>query len=74
MLNARITFGNIQASEHEATHVTTIKQGENVACCIEEECFNPPPTYSRIGKINLVDDVQIHFLCGLQKSLFSSPM
>ena len=50
VLNARITFGNIQASEEEAQYVTTLKSEEEVTCCIAEECFDIPENYGRLGK------------------------
>ncbi|XP_005093242.1 ankyrin repeat domain-containing protein 13D [Aplysia californica] len=49
VLNARITFGNIQASEQEARYVTTVKTPEQITCSIEEECFNAPASYGRLG-------------------------
>ncbi|GFO07626.1 ankyrin repeat domain-containing protein 13b [Plakobranchus ocellatus] len=49
VLNARITFGNIQASEADARYVTTLKAGEEVTCCIDEECFAVPAGYGRLG-------------------------
>lgn len=57
MLNARITFGNIFASDAPAPGVTYIEaNGDTPMCCVvDESCFDAPNTYSVLGgcKTNL---------------------
>ncbi|RUS84808.1 hypothetical protein EGW08_007423 [Elysia chlorotica] len=76
VLNARITFGNIQASEDEAQYVTTAKSEEGITCCIDEECFVPPENYGRLGgeshheRLRDEDDELLQF--AIQQSLVES--
>lgn len=51
VLNARITFGNIFASDSPAPGVTHIPESaESPMCCaIDESCFDAPATYSVLG-------------------------
>ncbi|BFZ19103.1 hypothetical protein BsWGS_22142 [Bradybaena similaris] len=76
VLNARITFGNIQASESEAQYVTPVHSEENVTCSIDDECFNAPPSYGRLGgdghheRLRDEDDELLQF--AIQQSLVDS--
>ncbi|XP_059144380.1 ankyrin repeat domain-containing protein 13D-like [Physella acuta] len=76
VLNARITFGNIQAIENEAQYVTSVKTPDIVTCVIEDDCFNPPVTYGRIGgdshheRLRDEDDQLLQF--AIQQSLIES--
>ncbi|ELU00132.1 hypothetical protein CAPTEDRAFT_220273 [Capitella teleta] len=53
VLNARITFGNIFASDATAPGVTHIPEcdGTPMCCSIEESCFDAPTTYSVLGEL-----------------------
>ncbi|CAL1544586.1 unnamed protein product [Lymnaea stagnalis] len=76
VLNARITFGNIQAIENEARYVTSIKTPEMTTCSIDDECFSPPGNYGRIGgdshheRLRDEDDELLQF--AIQQSLIDS--
>ena len=50
VLNVRVTFGNIFASTFPSTHVTCIKEADQITCVIDEICFEPPSGYSVIGE------------------------
>ena len=53
VLNARITFGNIFASESPAEFVSCIRPGstDSLCCVVEDRCFDVPTTYSVTGTI-----------------------
>ena len=51
VLNARITFGNINGCDSAVEGVTTIEEAGKVTACIEETSFDSPPGYRRLGKI-----------------------
>ncbi|CAG5135373.1 unnamed protein product [Candidula unifasciata] len=76
VLNARITFGNIQASESEALYVTPVKTEENLTCSIDDECFSAPAGYGRLGgdghheRLRDEDDQLLQF--AIQQSLVDS--
>ncbi|XP_039752990.1 ankyrin repeat domain-containing protein 13D isoform X1 [Pararge aegeria] len=40
VLNARITFGNIFATETPVTHVECIQEGERLSCVVDDQCFS----------------------------------
>lgn len=40
VLNARITFGNIFATETPVPHVECIQEGERLSCVVDDQCFN----------------------------------
>ncbi|CAH0398506.1 unnamed protein product [Chilo suppressalis] len=40
VLNARITFGNIFATESPVPHIECIQEGERLSCVIDDACFN----------------------------------
>ena len=50
VLNARITFGNVCASEKEIGGVVCIKEDDQMYCTVDETCFEAPLGYNRIGK------------------------
>ena len=51
VLNARITFGNIFASDSPAEKVSCIKDSEGgpLCCVVDETIFEAPNTYSILG-------------------------
>ncbi|GIY76254.1 ankyrin repeat domain-containing protein 13B [Caerostris darwini] len=49
VLNARITFGNIFALDEPVTGVTPIKDDGPVACVLDDNCFEVPSGYVRLG-------------------------
>ena len=58
VLNARITFGNIFASENPAEFVSCIRSGgssetDPLCCVVEDRCFDVPTTYSVTGMTGL---------------------
>ncbi|KAK6192849.1 hypothetical protein SNE40_004249 [Patella caerulea] len=74
VLNARITFGNIYASEQPVEHVTCIRD-ENISCDISEQCFEVPPGYGRLGdghheRLRDEDDELLQF--AIQQSLIEN--
>ena len=54
VLNAKITFGNIFATEAAAPGVVAGPTGEQMQCTIDESVFLSPTTYSVIGKLFVV--------------------
>jgi len=50
VLNARITFGNIFGLDEEIPGVTRIAEEERISCIVDDSCFVPPASYSRLGK------------------------
>jgi hypothetical protein len=50
VLNARITFGNINGCETPIDGVTTIEEADKFSACVEETCFDSPPEYRRLGE------------------------
>lgn len=49
VLNARITFGNINAFDEPVPGVTTMREQGTVMCKIDESCFEAPSSYARLG-------------------------
>ena len=50
VLNARITFGNIFASDTPVESVVCTHGADlDMQCTIDDSCFEAPPTYSTIG-------------------------
>ncbi|XP_026735210.1 ankyrin repeat domain-containing protein 13D [Trichoplusia ni] len=39
VLNARITFGNIFATESPVPHIECIQEGERLSCVVDDQCF-----------------------------------
>lgn len=57
VLNARITFGNIFGADSPAPGISCINDadsGSPLCCVVEEGCFDPPPTYSVMGKQSII--------------------
>lgn len=52
VLNARITFGNINGCDTPVEGVTTIEDAGKVTVCVDESCFEPPAGYRRLGDIH----------------------
>ena len=55
VLNARITFGNIFGVDSPAPGVSYIREEPEgtMTCVIEEPCFEPPTSYSVLGKMDV---------------------
>jgi septin 4 len=49
-LNARITFGNIFGLDEEIPGVTRITEEDRITCIVDDSCFVPPASYSKLGK------------------------
>lgn len=49
VLNARITFGNINTVDESVAGVTTRRDDGVVTCSIEDYCFEPPGGYTKLG-------------------------
>nr|CAD7455802.1 unnamed protein product [Timema tahoe] len=49
VLNARITFGNIFGLDEEIPGVTRVGEDEKMSCVLEDACFVPPPSYTKLG-------------------------
>ena len=49
MLNARITFGNIFATDSGVEGVNTVEEEGQMFCSIDDSCFEPPDRYIRLG-------------------------
>jgi len=49
VLNARITFGNIFGLDEEIPGVTRIAEEERISCIVDDSCFIPPASYSKLG-------------------------
>lgn len=72
VLNARITFGNINALDQPVHGVTVIEDNQEKACVVEDTCFEPPRGYSRLGdghheRLRDEDDELLQF--AIQQSL-----
>ncbi|KAL4707988.1 hypothetical protein ACJJTC_010604 [Scirpophaga incertulas] len=71
VLNARITFGNIFATESAVRHIECIEEGARLACVIDDACFrvgagyrdaaDPPSPYDDddVLQYALIDDDQV---------------
>lgn len=76
VLNARITFGNIFATDSGVEGVTTVEQeGGQMFCSIDDGCFEPPERYIRLGdahheRLRDEDDELLQF--AIQQSLIDS--
>ncbi|KAK7794448.1 hypothetical protein R5R35_003815 [Gryllus longicercus] len=49
VLNARITFGNIFGLDEDIPGVTRISEDERLSCIVDDSCFIPPITYTKLG-------------------------
>lgn len=49
VLNARITFGNIFATDTAVSHVSKLQEEDRLTCVLDEQIFKCPPGYSQIG-------------------------
>ncbi|KDR18063.1 ankyrin repeat domain-containing protein 13D isoform X1 [Zootermopsis nevadensis] len=49
VLNARITFGNIFGLDEEIPGVTRITEEDRISCIVDDSCFVPPASYSKLG-------------------------
>lgn len=49
VLNARITFGNIFGLDEEIAGVSRISEDERLSCVVDDSCFVPPVTYTKLG-------------------------
>ncbi|KAK8401581.1 hypothetical protein O3P69_001017 [Scylla paramamosain] len=49
VLTARITFGNIFGVDVPINKVSTVAEEDRLSCVIEEDAFDPPPSYTVIG-------------------------
>jgi hypothetical protein len=75
VLNAKITFGNIFASDAPAPGVTCLRDGDQLMCTIDSSIFDAPSTYSVIGdmhheRLRDEDDELLQF--AIQQSLLES--
>ncbi|WAR03571.1 AN13D-like protein [Mya arenaria] len=75
VLTAKITFGNIFASDSPVQGVSTIEDAGYMCCSIEDNCFETPPGYSRQGDVHHQrfqdeDDALLQF--AIQQSLLES--
>jgi len=52
VLNARITFGNINALDQPVDGITVIDDNGVQSCVVDETCFDPPQGYNRLGKLS----------------------
>ena len=52
VLTARITFGNIFGVDAPIDKVSTVAEGDGLSCVIEEDAFDPPSSYTVIGKFS----------------------
>lgn len=51
VLNARITFGNINGCDAAVEGVTTIEDAGKITASIDETSFDSPPGYRKLGKV-----------------------
>ncbi|XP_023723988.1 ankyrin repeat domain-containing protein 13D isoform X3 [Cryptotermes secundus] len=49
VLNARITFGNIFGLDEEIPGITRIMEEDRITCVVDDSCFIPPASYSKLG-------------------------
>lgn len=64
MLNARITFGNINGCDSAVEGVTTIEDAGKITASIDETSFDSPPGYRKLGKVSPIPQfiVQLHVI------------
>lgn len=72
VLNARITFGNINALDQPVDGITVIDDNGVQSCVVDETCFDPPQGYNRLGdghheRLRDEDDELLQF--AIQQSL-----
>ncbi|XP_064612137.1 ankyrin repeat domain-containing protein 13B-like isoform X2 [Liolophura sinensis] len=75
ILNARITFGNIFASEEPIPGVECVRENDEMTCSVDESSFFPPPSYANIGeahqsRLRDEDDELLQF--AIQQSLLEA--
>lgn len=51
VLTARITFGNIFGVDDPKENVTTASKDDRLSCVIDESVFDPPSSYTTVGKL-----------------------
>lgn len=62
ILNARITFGNIFAWDQQVPHVRSISESNRLTCIVEDDCFEAPNGYAKLGRCWLsVFDITLDF-------------
>lgn len=61
VLTARITFGNIFGVDASINKVSTVAEEDRLSCVIEEDAFDPPPSYTVIGRFFRINE-HIHML------------
>lgn len=49
VLNARITFGNIFGLDEDIVGVVRIPEDDKINCVVDDNCFVPPVTYTKLG-------------------------
>jgi GPCR-chaperone len=57
VLNAKITFGNIFASETPVPGANCVRDGERMHCVVDDNVFMSPSTYSVIGIVFFIPSV-----------------
>ncbi|XP_028158041.1 ankyrin repeat domain-containing protein 13D [Ostrinia furnacalis] len=72
VLNARITFGNIFATESPVTHVECIREGDRLACVLDDACFAAGTAYTAAEGARLADDEESLLQYAIQQSLMEA--
>lgn len=61
VLNARITFGNIFATDADVSHVHRIQEDDRLTCILDDSIFQCPSNYNQIGNGNASTIFIIYF-------------
>lgn len=62
MLNARITFGNINGCDSAVEGVTTIEDAGKITASIDETSFDSPPGYRKLGKVSPIPQFRVQLI------------
>ncbi|CAG9786526.1 unnamed protein product [Diatraea saccharalis] len=76
VLNARITFGNIFATESPVPHIECIEEGDRLSCVIDDACFNIGSGYRDAAapddRLTCTDDEESLLQYAIQQSLMEA--
>ncbi|KAJ0176842.1 hypothetical protein K1T71_008021 [Dendrolimus kikuchii] len=75
VLNARITFGNIFATETPVPHIECIQEGERLSCVVDDQCFAIGRGYTDAARYKLayaIDDDERLLQYAIQQSVMEA--
>ncbi|CAK1579918.1 unnamed protein product [Parnassius mnemosyne] len=76
VVNARITFGNIFATESPVAHISCIREGERLSCVVDDACFEVGrgyrPVVPGVRESSGTDDEDALLQYAIQQSLMEA--